>query len=214
MRRIKHWTPRYIVNRLRLMAYERRHPDAPWLTQEMVALLESWLRPEDHALEWGAGRSTLWLARRVGRLTSVEHNPSYHLRLKACLQAEGLRNVELHFCEQEAEYVAVAAQLPPENLDLVLVDGLARDLCALAALSRLKAGGILVLDNSNWYLPSESHSPNSRRRQEGPASDAWELFASRVKGWRCLWTSNGVADTALWVKPPGPLPREVGGSGT
>ena len=214
MQRIKHWTPRYIVNRLRLMAYERRHPDAPWLTQEMVALLESWLRPEDHALEWGAGRSTLWLARRVGRLTSVEHNPSYHLRLKACLQAEGLRNVELHFCEQEAEYVAVAAQLPPESLDFVLVDGVARDLCALAALSRLKAGGILVLDNSNRYLPSASCAPTSRHPPDGPASERWGVFAGCVQRWRCLWTSNGVFDTALWVKPPALLPREVGGSGT
>ncbi|MFQ5776820.1 MAG: O-methyltransferase [Terriglobia bacterium] len=214
MRRVKHWTPRYLVNRLRLMAYERRHPDVPWLTQEMVALLGSWLRSEDHALEWGAGRSTLWLARRVGRLTSVEHNLSYHRRLKARLEAEGQHNVELRFCEREDEYVAVATQLPPESLDLVLVDGVARDLCALAALPRLKPGGILVLDNSNRYLPSGSCAPASRRPPQGPASETWGLFASRVQQWRCLWTSNGVFDTALWVKPAGPLPPAAGASGT
>jgi hypothetical protein len=59
----------------------------------------------------------------------------------------------------------------------------------------------VIVDNSNWYLPCNSHSPNSRRPHEGPASAIWQLFLSEVKDWHCLWTTNGVTDTTLWVKP-------------
>jgi len=43
------------------MAYEKTHPDAPWLTAHAIAFLVDWLRPEDTGVEWGSGRSTLWL---------------------------------------------------------------------------------------------------------------------------------------------------------
>ena len=35
----------------------------------------------------------------------------------------------------------------------------------------------------------------------GPASAAWSELAAAVKTWERHWTSNGVWDTALWVKP-------------
>jgi hypothetical protein len=35
-----HLTPRYVVDRLRLIAHERLNPDAPWLTAAVVAFLE------------------------------------------------------------------------------------------------------------------------------------------------------------------------------
>lgn len=89
MRSFRHWTPRYIWNRLALMADERRHPDAPWLTRTMVEILETWLRPGDVGLEFGSGRSTIWFARRVGHLTSVEHHPGWYAKVKQNLHELG-----------------------------------------------------------------------------------------------------------------------------
>lgn len=201
MRSIRHWTPRYVVDRLRQLAYQRWHPEAPWLTRDMIELLGPRLTRAHRGLEWGAGRSTLWLAARLGSLVSVEHDETYYGRVRAQLEHRSLRNVELRCCPAETDYVAVADSLPPASLDFVLVDGVARDRCALAALPRLKPGALLVVDNINWYLPCASRAPNSRRPQDGPASDAWGRFAEQVKGWECVWTTNGVTDTALWVKP-------------
>ena len=73
-RSFRHWTFRYLIDRTELLLYERRHPDLPWLTREAVDFLASWLQPSDHGLEWGSGRSTVWLAQRVSRLVSIEHN--------------------------------------------------------------------------------------------------------------------------------------------
>jgi len=69
MRSFQHWTPRYIWNRLALMAHERQHPDLPWLTRAMIENLDTWLRPDDVGLEFGSGRSTVWFAQKVGHLT-------------------------------------------------------------------------------------------------------------------------------------------------
>ena len=199
-RRFRHWTPRYILNRITLMAYERMHPDCPWLTRTMIAILASWLRPEDRGLEWGSGRSSLWFAERVNYLISVEHNESWYRKINSQLKEKKLENVDYRFYSDPLQYVSFTDHLPAKSFDFVLVDGIERDRCALAAISLLKDGGILIVDNSNWYLPGESRSPGSRRSSDGAASENWDSFCKTVNHWRCIWTTNGVTDTALWVK--------------
>ena len=84
-----------------------------------------------------------------------------------------------------------------------MVDGDFRGECALAALPKLKLGGVIIIDNVERYLPHEkpSCSPNSRSLNDGCESDSWSCFKDLVDGWRSIWTSNGVCDTALWIKP-------------
>lgn len=211
-RSFRHWTPLYIVNRLSTVWYEYRNPGAPWLTADMVNILDTWLKPTDVGLEWGSGRSTVWFARRVAKLTSVEHDKEWAARVVATLNAERLENrVEYYIVDDvdtvqaEARYVGICDAIPEGSLDFCLIDGLARDRCALGCLDRLKGGGIIIIDNINWYLPRErkSKAPNSRGMDDGAASEQWILFGEAVKDWRCIWTSNGVSDTALWQKPAG-----------
>lgn len=182
------------------MAYQKMHPESPWLTKAMVEILASWLRPEDRGLEWGSGRSTIWFAQRVSGLISMEHNDSWHHKIRTQLDEKGLRNVDYRLCTEQSVYVSAIEDLPTESLEFVLVDGIARDKCALAAIPRLKPGGILIVDNSNWYLPSESRSPDSRRPHQQAASEPWQEFLDKVRRWRKIWTTNGVWDSTLWVK--------------
>jgi len=201
MRKFRHWTPRYIYDRLGLMFYQRRHPNAPWLSRAMVEILGNWLKPGDRGLEWGSGRSTIWFAERAGYLVSVEHNPGWYQRVTAELKRKGLQNVEYHLCEEPRQYCSVAEKFPLGSFDFVLVDGEERDQCALAAISLVKPGGIVVVDNCNWYLPKDSRSPYSRKPCEGAYTEDWAVFWKQVEDWRHVWTTNGVFDTGLWVKP-------------
>lgn len=108
-------------------------------------------------------------------------------------------------CElPDSRYVRIIDEVSDESLDFVLVDGLARSWCALAAIPKLRPGGLLVIDNANWYLPGPypSRSPNSRN-ELGPAGPEWFEVSYALARWRCIWTSNGVTDTAMWVKPAG-----------
>lgn len=214
MARFAHWTPRYVADRLALRDFERRNPTAPWLTAAMIAILDGWLKPGDHGLEWGSGRSTAWLAQRVGRLTTVEDDIDWGARVRAMLAAQSIAHkVDLHLiaidkaspATRAAPYVAVAAAIAEESLDFCLVDGDLRDLCAEAALPLLKPGGVLIIDNVERYIPraDKSTAPAARGPDDGFESPLWQTVWGAIGSWRCVWTSNGVTDTAFWVKPLG-----------
>jgi hypothetical protein len=214
MRSFQHWTPRYIYKRIGLLLYEKRHPDYPWLTEKAIRLLDNLLRLSDVGLEWGSGRSTLWFARRVGHLTSVEHDPAWYKSINTRIKEAGVANVTYLLREAKEEdeqyqkevsknnpYVNVVNRFPKNSLDFVLVDGIFRRECAYQVQKKIRPGGILVVDNANWFLPCVSFAPNSRSMETGPASAQWGLFLTLVVGWSCTWTTNGVFDTAIWIKP-------------
>src|SRR5271157_1158335 len=93
MRNFGHWSPRYFWNRLNEKAYRRSHPQEPWLTPTADLMLETYLLKTDVGLEFGSGRSTLWFARHVAHLTSVEHNPVWFERISRQIKDAGLANV-------------------------------------------------------------------------------------------------------------------------
>jgi predicted O-methyltransferase YrrM len=207
MRTVRHWSLRYIADRIALAIYERQNPDVPWLTKTMVQFLDCWLQASDHGVEFGSGRSTVWFAARVANLTSVEHDKQWSVRVQQMLRTRGLeRRVTYRFADDnnlEASYLAVFSELPESAIDFFLIDGIFRDKCAISAIPKLRPGGLLIVDNANWYLPAPipQRSPSSRSAMAGPASALWSEFARMVSGWRYVWTSNGVSDTACWVRP-------------
>lgn len=214
-RAYRHLTPRYVLNRLQQLAELRRHPDAPWLTRQANEMLASLILPTDVGVEFGSGRSTLWLAQRARRLTSIEHDQTWHTAVSRQLAEHDIRNVEYLFRAQDTEegqadrsgYVRVADAWPKESIDFALVDGIYRVDCVHAVLDRLAPGGLLILDDAQRYLPSDSFSPDSRRPHDGPASPKWSRFLEAAQGWRTIWTSSGVSDTAIWIKPAGAIRR-------
>jgi predicted O-methyltransferase YrrM len=200
-RTFKHWTPRYAVNRARLMVYEAQHPDHPWITGASIEILASLLRPDDVGLELGSGRSTLWLAHRVGRLISLEHHAGWHERMSRMLVEQHLTNVEYNRLSLGDPYVDFVLALPDVTFDFILVDGPERDRCAAACTSKLKPGGVLILDNANLYLPCASKAPWSLHLGDAFLTPYWARFAESVQSWRHIWTTNGVSDTVIWIKP-------------
>jgi predicted O-methyltransferase YrrM len=204
-----HRTPRYAYARARQLLYERRNPDAPWLTPQATRLLEPMLLPSDRGLEFGSGRSTIWFARRTAHLTSVEHDAAWHAEMSRQLKELELGNVDyiLAPLEQPAElgagavYARAALAFADASLDYALIDGACREHTARHVLPKIKAGGILVIDNVNWYLPAVTRSPGSRTPDLGPAGPVWTEIAAELARWRCIWTSSGVWDTAIYVRP-------------
>lgn len=211
--RFNHWTPRYIRDRMGLARYERQNPDAPWLTAQMIDILSGWLTRSDSGVEWGSGRSTAWLAGKVAHVTTIEDNADWADHVDAMLSEKGLSDrVSLHLAPITAEerqnparsqYVRLGGELPPGSLNFALVDGDLRDHCAAVALDLLKPGGVLIIDNVERYLPREAlhAAPNARRLQDGCESAIWSDVEASIKDWRKIWTSNGVTETAFWVKP-------------
>lgn len=187
------------------MIFERRHPDRPWVNRHAVTMLPTLLRRADSALEWGSGRSTLWFAARVKHLTSVEHDPHWYENVSRQIAERGVTNIE--YIRQEfkdddgaaSPYVRVCDRFADSSLGFVLVDGWMREHCVLAVIPKIAPGGLLMLDNANWYFDWPTSAPASRYRlgHRGVMQEAAEI----LKDWRMLWTGDGVSDAALWVRP-------------
>jgi len=223
MRRFRHWTPRFIWNRLKLMQYHRSNPDHPWITEMANIILSTYLKPTDVGLEFGSGRSTLWLARRVRYLTSVEHSKEYYIRISQSLNENGIENVAyyLRYIDvletglnerdekgPDSAYVKVLDEFEANSLDFVFVDGVYRSACALGAIPKVREGGFILIDNIHFWLPrpDKAFMPRDaprifgRQPHQGPASKQWMEFSREVRNWRYIYTSDGTQNTALYFK--------------
>jgi predicted O-methyltransferase YrrM len=140
----------------------------PWLTFRAIRWLASNIDRSMRVFEYGSGGSTLFFARRAGEVVSVEHDPEWYARTSAALEGEGIRNCTyllrppeaqavVRFASSDpayskldfADYVSAVDSYPDRSFDLVSVDGRARPACLSAGLGKVKAGGWLLLDNSD-----------------------------------------------------------------
>jgi predicted O-methyltransferase YrrM len=208
-RAYSHMSPRYVFNRARQLLYERSHHDDPWLTPAAIRLLAGLLRPTDEGAEFGSGRSTLWFAARVAALTSVEHDAQWHEAVTVMLKERGLGNVDYVLAPEDqpmdrggdSAYARTALGFRDATLDFALVDGHYRDYSAKFVMPKIRPGGMLIIDNVNWYLPCRSKAPNSRSAVLGAATPVWAEVWQELGKWRTIWTSSGVWDTAIFIKP-------------
>ena len=209
MRTFRHWSPRYIRDRITSNLYRKRYPERPWLTPAANDFLDSFLKNTDIGLEFGSGFSTLWFAKRLQHLISIEHNEAWFRKVQEMLKESRQDNVDYHLVLKDKEgeegippgYVKEVDTLGVTSFDFVLIDGIYRDHCAQKTLDIIRPGGILVIDNVNNYLPSDSHAPNSRTYEQGPKGEVWDKVHQTISQWRSIWTSTGVWDTAIFFRP-------------
>jgi hypothetical protein len=188
--------PRMAVARLRYWLWEKRHPDAPWLTPDAVRFCVSVLSPSMRAWEFGSGRSTVWFAARVGHIVSIEHDLGWYAIVRQRLHESKVGNIDyrliaLDHPEAEPEhpaydpmprYVAAIAAEPDASLALVVVDGLYRSACIRASLAKLKPDGLLLVDDLEFW-------PG---RLELPIPLDWPQVHE---------STNGIKKTGIWRKP-------------
>lgn len=199
-------TPRYIINRANLFLYTQLNPGLPWLTKEAIHLLNQLIKPTDVLLEFGSGRSTIWFAQKCAKVISVEHHAGWHEKVSQQLKEKKLTNVDYRLRAEDdesdpenAEYCRIFNELRPGSIDIALVDGKHRAYTAIKSLPLLKSGGILLIDNVNWFLPSNTHSPASVKTEKD-MTEEWTEVYDAIKDYRSIWTSNGITDTAFYFK--------------
>jgi hypothetical protein len=161
-----HALPRVFGNRLL-----KRSPltdELPWMPYPAIAFLEQTLKPHHRVLEFGSGGSTLFLARRVGSVVSVEHDPGWGQNVRTILEKQAITHVDYRIIPPEqgndpptssdvapyagmnfSHYLAVLNEFGESEFDVLLIDGRVRNQCVRQAWPKLKAEGILLLDNSD-----------------------------------------------------------------
>lgn len=214
MKRRAHWTAGYLLARFRQELDRALHPRAPWIPAAARRWLESTLTGKEAGIEWGAGRSTLWLASRLSHLVSVEESPEWHERVRSGLAASKVRNVSLVLApakdddskstdtdarERRLRYITANGSVRDGTIDFALVDGCLRSDCCLRAVSLLEPGGILALDDSQRYLPGGELLPGACGSAD--PDEGWAEFARSVTGWEERHFSDGVGRFSVWRRP-------------
>ncbi|HNP48309.1 MAG TPA: hypothetical protein PKL85_05695 [Bacteroidia bacterium] len=145
-----------------------------WLTYPVIDFLRNYLKSSMKVFEYGGGGSTLFFAKYVSELITVEHDKEWFERLTEILNRKKIKHwtgkhispepsgfsgspadPELYLSSDThsenlsfQKYAAAIDQYPDGYFDLVLVDGRARPSCLFHSLSKVKKGGLLILDNA------------------------------------------------------------------
>lgn len=158
--------------------------DLPWWTYRAVDRVDGILQAHGgraQVFEFGAGASTVWLARRAESVVSVEHHPVWADRVRSLIDAAGLDNVEVVVPEVPAREPAEVPSFAPSGrgldfrsyvdtladrpgpYDLVAVDGRARLACLRAAVNHVSDNGVLLLDDAQRlrYQPGLSEASDA-----------------------------------------------------
>jgi hypothetical protein len=152
--------------------------DVPWWTYGAIDEVEHWLARQDgdvRAFEWGSGASTIWLARRVASVRSVEHHGGFGTMIQEELASWPNATLDIVEPVPSASPVIGSAKEGHGGLDfsdyvrhidavggafgLIVVDGRAREACLAVALDHLEPDGIIVFDNTmrrryRWAIES------------------------------------------------------------
>jgi hypothetical protein len=118
----------------------------PWMTYSAIAIFEKRLAPDATVFEFGSGNSTLFFARLVGKVVSVECDKEWYETLSRDLPP----NAELILChpyEREAYLACLTRQ--QQDFDVIVVDAEDREGCLHLASTRLSARGVIVLDDAD-----------------------------------------------------------------
>jgi len=186
--------------------------EAPWVTFEAKEWLKEFLGREMTIFEYGSGGSTTFFSKRVSTTISVEHDHAWYRHVSETLKEKNISNCNClllepqpgldgtsNFADPESfasreyanmnfeAYVKSIDSFPDESFDLVFIDGRARPSCILRAVTKIRPGGFLMLDNSDrpYYLRGKELLVNWQRT---------DFFGPWPYG-RYFW------QTSIWKKP-------------
>ena len=128
----------------------------PWVTYSFIDFIKTRLNKELSIFEYGSGNSTLFYAKHVKRVVSVEHDEAWFNKIVK----EKAPNAEMIFThlEKNGAY-SQKAKLLGEKFDIIIVDGRDRVNCCIHSVEALTANGVLVLDDSerDFYNEARIH---------------------------------------------------------
>ena len=103
----------------------------PWWPAPVIRVVADLIEPDWQVLEFGSGRSTLWLAEHAGHVTAMEDH-----------------NVDYRFARDMDRYSAPEG-LPAASIDFAIIDGSVRSRCLQTAFDLIRPGGLIYLDDSD-----------------------------------------------------------------
>jgi len=122
----------------------------PWFTYPIIDYLNNLNLKNKTIFEYGSGNSTIYWATRCKSLVAVEHDEIWFSVVKE--KIEKYNNSKLLFVNSaSAEKYSSSILKFDTKFDIIVIDGEHREKCARKAIKKLKSGGMIILDNSDWF---------------------------------------------------------------
>ena len=147
--------------------YNPLDSDRPWIVFKAKQFLDSIINKNMTVFEYGSGGSTLYFSKRVSKVYSIENDEGWYNFLNKRIHNTKINNIDdtlikgievpknanpLYTSDANGfyyeDYVKIIDSFPDNSFDIVVVDGRARTACVQHAVSKIKKGGYLLLDNS------------------------------------------------------------------
>lgn len=119
----------------------------PWYTYPAIEFLNQFDYSDKTVFEWGGGNSSLFWSRRAQKIFTVDNDKEWADKIKS---ESKNGNLEIRWIDNKDKYIGAIHDLSGK-FDLIIIDGKFRSECANTCLSHLKEGGLIILDNSDWY---------------------------------------------------------------
>lgn len=132
------------------MAVDAKGAKLPWYTYPAIEYLSTFDFKECDVFEYGSGNSSLFWASKARSVCSVEDNQEW---FEAVSRLQQKNQTILH----RANEIGYVKSLPELNkmFEIIVIDGNWRKQCVVEAISCLKDGGMIVLDNSDRLIEKE-----------------------------------------------------------
>jgi len=118
----------------------------PWMNYSFIDFLEPRLKQTMNVFEYGSGYSTLYLADKVGAVTSVEFDKSWFDKMNKILDSAD--NCTVMYRPGQKEYIEAIKEFGDERFDMIIVDGRDRTECVKHIIPFLSDNGVVLLDDS------------------------------------------------------------------
>ncbi len=138
----------HYLSSLRWQSVDKKGSPIPWFCYAATRYLEQFDFEDKYLFEYGSGNSTLFWAKRCKKVVSVEQNIKWYTQITKELVKH--TNSKIIFAENKFDYINA---IRDKNVlyDVIVIDGAYRLDCAKTAVKMVKRGGIIILDNGDWF---------------------------------------------------------------
>jgi hypothetical protein len=117
----------------------------PWINYPMIRFLEERLTDDLNVFEFGSGYSTLFYAKKVKSITSLEYDKNWFELITSMVP----KNAQLIYKKKDidGEYCRTI-HIANKKYDVIIIDGRDRVNCIKQSFSALSLQGVIILDDS------------------------------------------------------------------
>ena len=139
------------------------YPSSPCIVYGAKKVLDSIIDNNMLIVEFGSGQSTHWYAKRCQKIISHETSEKWFVKVKQNLLRAGCFNANVIKWDGES----ISQEIKTLSPDLIIIDGIRRDICVDYATEVAKDSTWIYLDNSDKDMHPSNTNTEMRVCEQG-----------------------------------------------